>query len=367
MVAGTKRAREETSAPKAKKTKVDHKPSKSQAEKPAQPTSSLLTEEVDFPRGGGTSFTPLEVKTIRAEVAKEANDLFQVSSISIFTESMLIFRCRITRRSTRKETGGSQSLRRRTRRKQRRRALASSVGLSISITRCVADLSQYISVPHANVQRITVGMKILGQVMSIEPLALIVSLPNQLLAHIPITNISSQLTQALETMDDDHSSIHSEEDDEEEDGKAGVPDLLENFRPGQYVRAVVSAVHAQGSTDFAGFSRSRDETHKASRRVELSLLPAKVNEGVVKSDLKQEFVRTQVVNLQSLLNVDKGMLSFRRERGGPRLYPRHWIGRRLGLLVVQRGQSWPLVTEEIGSWLPAGCLCSQDVGQWPYL
>lgn len=43
-------------------------------------TSSLLTEEVDFPRGGGTSFTPLEVKAIRAEAVKEANaELFKVS------------------------------------------------------------------------------------------------------------------------------------------------------------------------------------------------------------------------------------------------------------------------------------------------
>jgi rRNA biogenesis protein RRP5 len=42
--------------------------------------SSLLSDEVDFPRGGGTSFTPLEVKTIRAEAVKEANEeLFEVS------------------------------------------------------------------------------------------------------------------------------------------------------------------------------------------------------------------------------------------------------------------------------------------------
>lgn len=41
---------------------------------------SLPTEEVDFPRGGGTTFTPLEVKTIRAEAVKEANaELFEVS------------------------------------------------------------------------------------------------------------------------------------------------------------------------------------------------------------------------------------------------------------------------------------------------
>ena len=82
MVAGTKRANDETSAPKAKKTKVDHKPQKqqSQADKPAQPTSSLVAEETDFPRGGGTSFTPIEVKAIRAEAVKEANEeLFKVS------------------------------------------------------------------------------------------------------------------------------------------------------------------------------------------------------------------------------------------------------------------------------------------------
>jgi rRNA biogenesis protein RRP5 len=43
-------------------------------------TKSLLTEEVDFPRGGGTTFTPLEVKAIRAEAVKEANaELFEVS------------------------------------------------------------------------------------------------------------------------------------------------------------------------------------------------------------------------------------------------------------------------------------------------
>lgn len=81
MAAGTKRAHEDSAAPKAKKTKVDHKPQKRQSlgDKPAQATSSLLTEETDFPRGGGTSFTPLEVKAIRAEAVKEANEeLFHV-------------------------------------------------------------------------------------------------------------------------------------------------------------------------------------------------------------------------------------------------------------------------------------------------
>jgi rRNA biogenesis protein RRP5 len=67
---------ESASAPKAKK----HKPH-TENNKPAPSTSNLLASEIDFPRGGGTSFTPLEVKNIRAEAVKEADDeLFEVCS-----------------------------------------------------------------------------------------------------------------------------------------------------------------------------------------------------------------------------------------------------------------------------------------------
>ncbi len=45
-------------------------------------TSTLTTDDIDFPRGGGTSYTPLEVKTIRAEALKEADrELFKVCFI----------------------------------------------------------------------------------------------------------------------------------------------------------------------------------------------------------------------------------------------------------------------------------------------
>lgn len=142
-------------------------------------------------------------------------------------------------------------------------------------------------------QRVTVGMKVLGEVISIQPLALIVSLPNQLFAHVPITEISSQLTSILETLDEDDDMAPSEDGDTGEDGypTRRVPELSEIFRVGQYVRAVVSAVHAPGTTDPTGLSRARDEIQKASRRVELSLIPDKVNEGVSKSDLRNGFVR----------------------------------------------------------------------------
>ena len=81
MAAGKKRVLDETSGtPKAKKTKTEQpKKSKDKAEKPPQPVSTLVSDDIDFPRGGGTTLTPLEVKTLRAEAAKEADkELFAV-------------------------------------------------------------------------------------------------------------------------------------------------------------------------------------------------------------------------------------------------------------------------------------------------
>lgn len=66
-----------SSSRKSKKIKTTEKlkDKEMKAEKP----SALAPEEVDFPRGGGTSFTPLEVKAIRAEATKEADEaLFKV-------------------------------------------------------------------------------------------------------------------------------------------------------------------------------------------------------------------------------------------------------------------------------------------------
>ena len=145
-------------------------------------------------------------------------------------------------------------------------------------------------------------MKILGQIISIHPLALLVSLPNQLYAHVPITNVSSQYTNMLERMDEVHENDQS--DDEKSDNEAGndeeeeelstnlkYPELSDMFRVGQFIRAVVTAVHAPGASNIPGLEKSRDELVKASRRVELSLSPGKVNEGVPKSDLRPSFAR----------------------------------------------------------------------------
>lgn len=73
-MAGQKRALDESQNGRhSKKSRVTDS-GKAKHPKSMQPTSTLLTEEVDFPRGGGTTFTPAEVKAIRAEGIKEANE-----------------------------------------------------------------------------------------------------------------------------------------------------------------------------------------------------------------------------------------------------------------------------------------------------
>ncbi|GAW04399.1 u3 snornp-associated protein rrp5 [Lentinula edodes] len=253
-MAAQKRALDDSSSThKTKKPKISQQPENTQ---PVSATTNLTADEVDFPRGGGTSFTPLEVKSIRAEAMKEAHE-------ELFNESEIAAR------------KGKKS-------KRKSEAAASSKKSSQKVEHAAR-------IEHLNYKRMSVGMKIFGQIIAIQPLALIVSLPNQLLGHVPITNISSQLTTLLERMDvdEDEDAKESESEDEEEaESRSKVPELSDFFHNGQYVRATVTTLHVPGSTDVTGLGKSRDETIRASRRVELSLTPERVNAGVQKSDLK---------------------------------------------------------------------------------
>lgn len=65
---------------KSKKTKLEKSEKKTHSGDSVPSTSAMTLEEIDFPRGGGTTLTPLEVKTIRAEGVREADqELFAVS------------------------------------------------------------------------------------------------------------------------------------------------------------------------------------------------------------------------------------------------------------------------------------------------
>lgn len=62
------------------------------------------------------------------------------------------------------------------------------------------------------------------------------------------------------------------------------------FHIGQYLTAIVEEVRPSGARGSLDFSRSRDETTKGAKRVELSIAPEKVNAGVAKRDLVPGFV-----------------------------------------------------------------------------
>ncbi|KAH9937237.1 U3 snoRNP-associated protein Rrp5 [Fomitopsis serialis] len=311
MAAIKKRALEDASVnPKSKKTKTDNMAPKGKGKTDTSATTSsrINAEEVDFPRGGGTSFTPLEVKAIRAEAAQEAKD-------ELFDDKA-------------------------EKRKKRKSAVPTSGKKAAK-----GEKGDTVRVEHLNYKRVAVGMKVLGQIVSIQPLALIISLPNQLFAHVPVTEISSQLTAMLEAMDEDD-ALSSSDDDEEAKGisKPRVPDLFQVFRVGQYVRAVVSAVHSPGTTDPTGLSRARDEIQKASRRVELSLVPSKVNEGVSKTDLRAGFTLTAAIKskedhgyiLDLGVSDGSGFLSFKDASKGPFDEPEDLhIGRLLDVTVTK--------------------------------
>ncbi|KAI9461178.1 nucleic acid-binding protein [Russula earlei] len=273
-MASKKRNLEDAASSKAKKSKLTAegsalagKKANKEKEKAAKPPPlhvlNAAPEEIDFPRGGGTSFTAQEVKAIRDEAMNEANQLF-----------------------------GEHA-----QKPKNARKMSGSKGKGTAVEGGGKKTSGGVRIEHLNYKRITVGMKILAQVVSIESLALVVSLPNQLYGHVPITQISSELTSALESMDVDDEPPSEEEEEEDADTKAShPPDLFDLFRPGQYLRCIVAASHAAGTTKVGERTgRTRDEVEKASRRVELSLIPEQVNQGVLKTDLKPGFTMSASV------------------------------------------------------------------------
>ncbi len=166
-------------------------------------------------------------------------------------------------------------------------------------------------------QRLAPGTRLLCTVLAVHPLALVLSLPNQLLGHVPITNISETFTQRLERIaDDSDDEVESssdedeeeEEDSEDEDGSAAadqtgdltslshlrklssgnkssssasrIPELRDMYAPGQFVIASVVSVASRGERAGARHGREGGEYERESRRVVLSLDPKVVNAGV---------------------------------------------------------------------------------------
>ena len=167
------------------------------------------------------------------------------------------------------------------------------------------NTSETFRVEHLSYKRLLPGPTVvLVQIVQILPLEIIVSLPNQLMGHIPITNISKVFTSRLEEEDEASESESEDEEGSEDalnDDKEGeetdsgrLPNLTEMFSVGQYLRAGVVNVlppRAASAVSQANYGRHRNkqrgnEEWKSSRRAELSLESEKANAGISITDLK---------------------------------------------------------------------------------
>lgn len=146
---------------------------------------------------------------------------------------------------------------------------------------------------HLNYKRLTIGTRVLARIHTILPLHLVLSLPNNLLAHVPITEISSTLT-ALLTAEQDamaNSDDEEEEDEAEISSSSGkrAPELAQLFSPGQYFPARVITTYPTASQAFISQYPVSEMTRLAAR-VEMTLMPEKVNGEVAKAELGKGFV-----------------------------------------------------------------------------
>lgn len=142
----------------------------------------------------------------------------------------------------------------------------------------------------------------LCSVVSVRALELIVSLPNQLLGHIPITSISSEFTRRLAEEAAQESDDDDDDDESDEDEESDLPELDDWFKPGQLLTAAVVNIKSAdlNKKSLTGSRKEKiDEAVRWSRRLELSLDPVRVNEGVKKEDLVHGLVRFDVLVLLS--------------------------------------------------------------------
>ncbi|KAL2124473.1 hypothetical protein VTJ04DRAFT_838 [Mycothermus thermophilus] len=232
----SKRAKADDAGKDADKKKA--KGAKQQATSPAKPPAApIVTKEEAplFPRGGGSILTPLEQKQISIQAKQDV--LFEEQSAS-----------------KKKKDVSSKRKRRKSQ-------------VEESDKKAVKD-EDAVKVESLNFKRLVQGSLVLGAVCGINPFEIAVALPNNLIGHVPITAISTALTQRLQA-----SAEKADDEDDDEDENADDVDLNTLFRMGQYVRAYVTSTLDESTPG------------KARRHIGLSLEPALANTGISEQDV----------------------------------------------------------------------------------
>ena len=178
-------------APRPGKRKRDEEFPLSRQDSTKQPTQSSLlrntTEEVSFPRGGGSVLSPLEIKQVSNEAAADA--LFGTSSEE-----------RSAKRN--KLSKGRNAL-----------DLDDDDGGNIDYIDSVEGKPTHL-IRHLAFSNLKVGSILLGQISSISKSNLYISLPDGFVGRVDLAHISDPFTEILEELDRE---MEEEEEEEEED------------------------------------------------------------------------------------------------------------------------------------------------------
>ncbi|XP_068709241.1 protein RRP5 homolog [Montipora foliosa] len=202
--------------------------------------NSRAAEEEDFPRGGASALTPLEVRKIRNEAEKDV--LFGKSSLN--SESRPTVKRKTKKAKKTVETKKAK----------------------------LDDQPEFLEKPRQRLvesltfKKLYKGMKVLGVIKEVNEFDLAISLPNGLTGFVSITDINDKVTEKLQ----EELQAKNSEDDE-----AYFLELSMYFKVGSLVQC--SVLKHEVSTS-------------GHQRIELSLNPKEVNNGLTKLSLKQGMV-----------------------------------------------------------------------------
>lgn len=304
------------------KVKKARRASTDAASASASTSAAAPPKEVDFPRGGGSSLTPFEHHQVLREVKDESAKRREAKQQAAADDDLFSS-------DKKSKAGGKKALDRSKRQDGDRNKKGGKKSASNALKEgAKAELKTRVEA--LNYKRLLPGTRLLATILAVHPLALVVSLPNQLLGHVPITHISQPLTarlhQAADDSDDDDSESEQENEDEDEvmdggeaKGSKGVPELRDLYQVGQWVSVSVVAVHSAEKVRGRERGREGGEYEQESRRVELSMDPRLVNEGVSPQDMSRGFVLPMAVRSKEdhgyLMDVGiegfEGFLSFK--------------------------------------------------------
>ncbi|KAI9013729.1 hypothetical protein CLU79DRAFT_387856 [Phycomyces nitens] len=198
----------------------------------ASTSAAAANEEVNFPRGGASTLTPVEYREISNKVA---SDLF-TSTPSKATE---------------------EPAQKKRKAEKKKKTPAATQPKSEKKRVVINELS---------FKKLTVGTLLLGCISHINDLELVVSLPHQLVGVVPITEISAPLTSIVEKV------AGQGDENDEEDENITLPNLHSLFRVGQWVRCRLTVLQDR-------------ENKVVKKRIELSMKPEVVNSDLAKVDV----------------------------------------------------------------------------------